>query len=139
MSINLSHFGLAINAPFIGPNARSFRPPNWPPPKDWVCIEDKEGNPVSRVRGSRLGLDSLVGNTMVFNFGDGPKRHARSPVIDPANAEILRQLVTWRAWGLRAAPAVRTLLCFANSFGKLSKFVVITIFLHPTYGAIRRS
>ena len=119
MSINLSHFGLAINAPFIGLNARSFRPPSWPPPKDWVCIEDKEGNPVSLYGDHVWDLTPWSGKTTIFNFGDGPKLNARSPVIDPANAEILRQLVTWRAWGLRAASAVRTLLCFANQFRQI--------------------
>lgn len=119
MSINLSHFGLAINAPFIGPNARSFRPPSWPPPKDWVCIEDKEGNPVSLYGDHVWDLSPWSGKTTVINFGDGPKLNARSPVIDPANAEILRQLVTWRAWGLRAASAVKTLLCFANQFRQI--------------------
>lgn len=114
MSINLSHFGLAINASAVGPTARSFRPPNWPPPKDWVCIEDKEGNPVSRYGDHVWDFTLWAGYTITFDFGDGPKRRANSPVIDPANAEILRQLLTWRAWGPRAVPAVSTLMLFAK-------------------------
>lgn len=89
MSINLSHFGLAIDVPFIRPNARSFRPPSWPPPKDWVWIEDAEGNEVSRYGDHIANFTPWVGETTTFDFGDGPKLHARSPVIDPANAELL--------------------------------------------------
>lgn len=109
MSTNLSHFGLGLDVPFIRQNARSFRPSSWPPPKDWVCIEDKDGNPVSRYGDPVWNFTPWCGKTRTFSFGDGPKLHARSPVIDAANAELLRQLVTWRGWGPRAAPAVGTL------------------------------
>jgi hypothetical protein len=114
VSINLSHFGLGIQTTSVGPTARSFRPPSWPPPKDWVCIEDKDGNPVSRYGDPVWDFTPWAGKTTTFDFGDGPKVHARSPVIDPANAEILRQFVAWRAWGSRAAPAFKTLFGFAK-------------------------
>jgi len=119
VSINLSHFGLGIDTSFVGPSARSFRPPSWPPPKDWVCIEDKEGNPVTRYGDPVWNLTPWVGKTTTFNFGDGPKRNANSAVIDPDNAEILRQLVTWRAWGPRAAPGVATLIQYAIQFRQI--------------------
>ena len=119
MSINLSHFGLGIHTSPAGPTARSFRPPSWPPPKDWVCIEDKDGKPVSRYGDPVWNFTPWAGKTITFDFGDGPKVHARSPVIDPANAEILRQLVTWRAWGPRASPAVTTLEGIAKCFRQI--------------------
>lgn len=110
MSINLGHFGLAIDVPFIRPNARAFRPPSWPPPKDWVCIEDAVGNPVSRYGDPIWYFTPWARKTKAFNFGDGPKPYAHAVVIDAANAELLRQLVTWRGWGPRGAPKVETLL-----------------------------
>lgn len=119
MSINLSHFGLGIETPSVGPTARSFRPPRWPPPKDWVCVEDIDGNPVSRYGDPVWDLTPWAGKTTNFNFGDGPKRRATSPLIDPANAEILRQLVTWRAWGPRATPAFTTLIRCAKQFRQI--------------------
>lgn len=120
MSINLSQFGLAFDVPFIHSNSRSFRPPSWPPPKDWVCIEDGEGNPVSQYSDPVWNFTLWASKTKTFDFGDGPRRHARSVVIDAANAELLRQLVTWRGWGPRAAPAIETLLVnFAKPIRKI--------------------
>lgn len=115
MSINLSHFGLTLLKPNIGPNSRCFRPPSWPPPKDWVCIEDKDGNAVSRYGDSTWNLSPWYGEARTLSFGDGPKLRTYSPVIDPANAELLRQLVAWRVWGPRAVQSVSSLLRFATA------------------------
>lgn len=119
MSITLSHFGLGIKTSSVGPTARSYRPPSWPPPKDWVCVEDKDGNPVSTYGDRSWNMTPWVGKTTNFDFGDGPKLHAASPVIDPPNAEILRQLVTYRCWGPRAAPAVQTLIGYAKIYRRI--------------------
>jgi hypothetical protein len=119
VNINLSYLGLGIDTSTVAPTTRSFRPPSWPPPKDWVCIEDKDGNPVSRYGDFVWNFTPWAGTTTTFAFGDGPKLHARSPVIDPANAETLRQLVTWRAWGVRAAPTVGTLMRVAKMYRKI--------------------
>lgn len=122
MSINLSHFGLGADVPFIGSNSRSFRPPSWPPPKDWVCIEDKDGNAVSCYGDHVWNFTPWFGKTLNCNFGDGQKLNARSPEIDPANAEILRLLVAWRCWGPRSAPSVATLIGgFAKPIRKIIK------------------
>lgn len=110
MSTNLSYFGLGLNLPFIVPGARSFRPPSWPPPRDWVCIEDKNGNAVSRYGDQVWNFTPWHGKTKHFNFGDGLKLEERSPVIDSANAELLRQLVVWRAWGPQSPPTAATLI-----------------------------
>lgn len=115
MSINLSHFGLALHKPNIGLNSRCFRPPSWPPPKDWVCIEDKDGNAVSRYGDSTWNLSPWCGEARTLSFGDGPKLRAYSPVLDPENAELLRQLVAWRVWGPRAVQSVSSLLRVATA------------------------
>ena len=121
MSISLSHFGLGVEVPFGGPNARSFRPPSWPPPKDWVCIEDKVGNPVSRYGDHVWDFTPWIGKTKTFSFGDGPKKNQRSPAIDPANADLLRLLVAWRAWGARATPVAWSLL---SNFAKPMRRII---------------
>lgn len=119
MAINLSYFGLCIGVPNREPTSRSFRPPSWPPPKDWVCIEDKEGKPVSRYGDPVWHFYPWTGKTVSFRFGDGSKFSSRSSVIDPANAELLRQLVTWRGWGPRGASSVSTLINFAFPIRKI--------------------
>lgn len=121
MTISLSQFGLGLDVSFIAPDSRCFRPPSWPPPKDWSCIENKDGKTVSHYGDHIWDFSPWYGKVMTFSFGDGPKLHARSPVIDPANAELLRQLVAWRCWGPRAAQTVRSLLDFAIPIRQIVK------------------
>jgi len=118
-NVDLSLFGLRFSLPQSGPAARSFRPPSWPPPKDWVCIEDKDGNPVSRIGDTELDLTPWFGKKKTFTFGDGPKQHARSVVIDPANADLLRHLFVFRVWGPRAWRAPNTILSSAIWFRRI--------------------
>lgn len=117
--IDLSHFGLGIEVPFIAPDSECFRPPSWPPPKGWAWVKDKAGNVVSRYGDPILDLTPWFGKTTTFNFGDGPKNHARARAIDPANADLLRLLLAWRGWGPRAAQAPGTLLQIAKQFGQI--------------------
>lgn len=119
MSINLTHFRLGLSVPFVGPNSRSFRPLSWPPRQDWVCIEDKYGNVVSRYGDHSWDLSPWHGGAMTFDFGDGPKLHARSLVIDPANAGLLRQLVVWRGWGPRGVQTAISLRNFAKPMRRI--------------------
>ncbi len=116
---NLSYFRLGLNIPFIGPHSRSFRPPSWPPPKEWGCIEDKYGNVVSRYGDHSWDLSPWYGGVMSFDFGDGPQLSARSLVIDPANAELLRQLVVWRGWGPRGVQTANSLRNFAKAIRRI--------------------
>lgn len=119
MTINLSHLGLGIQVPNVGPQSRSFRPPSWPPPRDWVCIEDKDGNPVSRYGDHVWDFTPWARKTQTFAFGDGPKTRPNSLAIDPANADILRQLVTWRGWGPRSGQAAHSLIMTAIELRKV--------------------
>lgn len=121
-NLDLSQFALGLDLPHVGPSSQSYRPPSWPPPKDWVCVEDKDGNPVSRLGDHELDLTPWFGKKTTFSFGDGPKQHARSVVIDPINADILRDLFVLRAWGPRAARAPRTVL----SVAMLLRLIIVT-------------
>lgn len=116
---DLSRFGLGLDLSHVGPSSRSFRPSSWPPPRDWVCIEDKDGNAVSRLGDHVLNLTPWFGKTTTFAFGDGPKKHARSVIIDPANAAILRTLFAFYAWGPLAVSAPRTILKIALQLRKI--------------------
>lgn len=116
---SLSHFGLAIEAPGVTPTSRSFRPPCWPPPKDWVCIEDKDGNPVSRYGDPVWDFTPWLGKVTTFSFGDGPKARANGVVIDPVNADLLRRLAALLIWRQRAVLTFRTMLQPLNNFRKI--------------------
>lgn len=119
MPIDLSHLGLSIQAPGLRPESRSFRPPSWPPPKDWVCIENKDGSPVSRFGDSEWDFTPWAGRVVTFPFGDGIKRRKHSPTIDSDNANLLRHLVAWRIWGHRGDSSIKTIFGKAFIFRKI--------------------
>ncbi|CAG0955168.1 hypothetical protein ANAEL_00294 [Anaerolineales bacterium] len=108
----LNRFGLAIKTDSVTPASRSYRPPSWPPPRDWVCIEDANGNVVSRWGDPIWRFYPLAGKPLTLNFGDGPQLVQTTP-IDRDNADLLRLLATWRGWGPRGA---RTALSLKNNF-----------------------
>lgn len=122
VSITLEHLGLGIDSPLAVPSSRAYRPPCWPPPRDWVCIEDKDGRAVARYGDPTWSLHAWCGKNVVLNFGDGPMLRRDSPVIDPANAELLRQLVVWRVWGPRGAASANTVI---NFFRPIRQIVAI--------------
>lgn len=104
----LEEFGLRLKSDWVTPFHRCFRPPCWPPSRDWVVSEDKDGNILSRWGDSVWNLAPWAGKLCPLNFGDG-HISARTKPIDPANADLLRVLTTWRMWGPRAAATTASL------------------------------
>ena len=105
-----SQLGLAVKTPYPNfPASQSYRPPSWPPPRDWVCVEDKDGKPVSRWGDPVWDLSPWAGSKLLLNFGDGPKLISRSIEIDRQNADLFRIAITWRVWGFRGIRAVGTI------------------------------
>lgn len=119
--LRMDEFNLGIDMSLAVPSSRAYRPPSWPPPRNWGCIEDKEGNVVSRWGDPIWHLWPWCDTHKVLNFGDGPALNGRSPKIDSANADLLRLLVTWRGWGPCAARTVSTL---DNNFFKPMRKIV---------------
>lgn len=108
--VNLDELGLCIDLPFVHPESLNFRPPSWPPPDDWVPLRDAEGMPLCHYRDSIWPLDVWAGYQLKINFGDGHK--GRVQRIDSANADLLRQMVTWRIWGPRGIRKIASLRNF---------------------------
>ena len=81
----------------------SYRPPSWPPPRDWVVVQDPDGAALSRWGDPIWDLSPFEGTAFGLNFGHGRVVHAER--IDPANADLLRLVATWLGWG---DPGVRT-------------------------------
>lgn len=118
-NVDLSQLGLGITVPFVGTDWECYRPPSWPPPRDWPWVTDKFGTVISRYGDPILDLSSWTNKRSIINFGDGRKLRSTSVVIDPANADLLRLLVAWRGWGERSVKAVRTLMTVAEHFKTL--------------------
>lgn len=104
--MNLDLLGLQIDSPIVHSQASNFRPPSWPPPPDWAPILDAKGHPECSYSDTIWPLDAWAGRPLKLNFGDGKKRGAH---IDPANAELFRQCVTWFMYGTRGCRTAGTL------------------------------
>lgn len=96
-SVDLAHFGLAIDTPLAVPGAVNYRPPDWPPPPDWPVMVNAAGEVISRWCDSVWRLDPWAKKAMSLNFGDG--RVTNTEPIDPANANLLRLIAGLWIWG----------------------------------------
>lgn len=104
----LSELGLSIDTLLAVPDALNYRPPSWPPQRDWPVILDAAGQVVSRWGDAIWRLDPWASKRVTLNFGDGPaKKHAAS--IDPANADLLRIVTGWWLYGPNGARGHRSL------------------------------
>lgn len=110
-----------IRATWITEESPSFQPPSWPPPPDWPVSEDKDGNVLSRYGDHIWDLSPWSGRSFKLNFGDGPVSRQSDP-IDAANANLLREAITYRLWGPRPIQAAATVLCIFSTLRKI--FVV---------------
>ncbi len=106
MTIALEQLRLR-SADWVTSTHRSFRPPSWPPPPDWIAFESRDGAILSRWNDSIWDLSALAGYPLQLNFGDGPDP-GRSVPLDPGNANLLRLMTGWRLWGPRAVLAAAT-------------------------------
>lgn len=103
----LSELGLGIDSPLV-PDAPNYRPPCWPPQRDWPVIIDAAGQVVSRWGDAIWRLDPWAGKRLTLNFGDGPaKKYVAA--IDPANADLLRTVIGWWLYGPNGARGYRGL------------------------------
>lgn len=103
----LELFGVHRRSDWLTPSHRSFRPPSWPPPRDWVVSEDRDGNVLSRWGDPVWDISPWAGKSMILDFGDGGGERKAAP-LDQANSDLLRMLTTWRMWGINACVAANT-------------------------------
>ncbi|MDR6450439.1 hypothetical protein J2794_006580 [Paraburkholderia terricola] len=92
--------GFAICNALSDPEHRCYRPPDWPPPPDWIVSEDVDGTPVSLWSDALWDFSTLAGRPFKLDFAGGKtKKHASA--IGAENQNILRLLATWLIWGRR--------------------------------------
>jgi hypothetical protein len=107
MKLEIAEMGLGIQKDWIDATSPAFRPSTWPPSRDWPVSIARDGTVLSRWGDPIWDLTPLAGTTFKLNFRDDPDGQTES--LDPANADILRLIITWRMWGPRAARATGTL------------------------------
>ncbi|MGN6827083.1 hypothetical protein [Paucibacter sp. M5-1] len=120
MSANLQEFTIGIESGLVTPTSRNYRPPSWPPPRDWPTVIDKDGVVVSRWGDPRWDLAPWAGKPGGLNFGDGVA--GRAERLDAENADLMRMVATWLIWGPRAAGSVWTVL---ESFSNVRQIVAL--------------
>lgn len=122
MHVKLDSFGLSADVSFATSYSSFYRPPKWPPPKDWACVEDADGKVVSRWGDASWDLSPFVGRPFWFHFGDGSKSTSKRFEIDSVNADILRLLITVKIWGPHAPRSISGI--YHNYFGPFRKIVL---------------
>lgn len=112
MKVNLTELTIKVRTDLVTSKSPAYRPPSWPPPRDWAVVIDRNGSVVSRWGDPIWDLSPWIGKRVILEFGDGRVRlytGKRAWSIDTDNADLLRMLATWLIWGPRASPAVATI------------------------------
>ncbi|WP_027672288.1 hypothetical protein [Rheinheimera baltica] len=113
---------LNIDSPLAVPSAENYRPPCWPPTRDWPVVLDAAGEVVSRWGDAIWRLDPWAGKPLTLNFGDGPaQKHVAS--IEHANSNLLRSVVGWWLYGPNSARGCRGL---KTRFDHIRKLFVLS-------------
>lgn len=82
----------------LSPKHRSFRPPTWPPPKDWIVSENSRGEPLSRWEDDLWDFSALAGKSFTLFFAS-TRNGSKTQVIDEKNKRLLRLFITSWIWG----------------------------------------
>lgn len=106
---NLKEFTIGIESQLVTTKSPNYRPPSWPPPRDWPVVIDKSGVVVSRWGDPTWNLAPWAGTPKSLNFGDGDvrKRFTATP-LDAENADLMRMIATLLIWGPQSMRAVNS-------------------------------
>lgn len=101
-------FGFQVPCAHIAPEHAHYRPPHWPPPRDWVVSLDAKGNALSLWGSDEWNFSLWAGRNFKLDFIGG--KHSRSAQrLGFENQESLRLLSTLLVWGARGAGSWNTL------------------------------
>lgn len=104
MKVNLHEITIGIESDLITPASPNYRPPSWPPSRDWPVVINKDGGVVSRWGDPTWDLSPWHGSWAALSFGDGEEGKAER--LDADNADVMRMVATWFIWGPRAVRKV---------------------------------
>ncbi|MCA1325133.1 hypothetical protein [Herbaspirillum sp. alder98] len=108
MNVNVKHLGLSIETASGTRNHRYHQPDSWPPSPTFPVVINKNGAVISRYADSIWNISIWAQRARILNFGDGPNLF-RCPKIDPANANLLRQIAAWWIYGNNGVRSATTL------------------------------
>lgn len=111
---------MGLQADWLTAAYRCFRPTSWPPSRNWVVSETKDGRILSRWGDPIWDFSHIAGKSFKLNFGDGDARIAAP--IDTANADLLRLIITWVIWGHHP---VRTTSYLSQAFQQIRPIIAL--------------
>jgi hypothetical protein len=121
MSVLVSQLGLKLPDAQITPGSACLRPPDWPPPADWVVSEDVQGNPLSRWGEPYWDFSAWAGHSFRLHF-TGQQLRRDASLVGPENEHLLRLCATWMIWGHQGAGGWHSL---KNRFLLLRRIIVL--------------
>lgn len=119
MSLALETLGLRLKSFNPDGKSDSYRPPSWPPPRDWVITRNRQGQVLSKWGDKRWNMTTW-GNKLSFLDFEHIRGRSASRSIDSNNADILRLAITWKLWGPHAPAKISSI---KTSFYILRKLV----------------
>jgi hypothetical protein len=106
MKVNLHEFTIGIESDLVTSTSLNYRPPSWPPPRDWPVVVDRNGTVISCWGDPRWNLSPWAGEPTSLNFSDSEPPKAEP--LDAENADLMRMIATWIIWGGRPYRSVRS-------------------------------
>jgi hypothetical protein len=109
MNVLLQDLTIGIDSGLITSKSLNYRPPSWPPPREWPVVIDKDGLVVSRWGDPIWNISPWAGKRMTLNFADGKAENlGQAKALDAKNADLLRMVATWFIWGRNAVSAANS-------------------------------
>jgi hypothetical protein len=97
MVMRLHELKLIEPSGIITSERKSYRPPSWPPPDNWVTSENQDGSIISRYVDPLWDFSELAGKTLKFRFQTKAKRK-NIATLHAENQSLLRLWTTWIIW-----------------------------------------
>lgn len=97
MVMELRDLKLIEPAGIITPERKSYRPPSWPPPDNWVTCDSQDGSVISRYADSFWDFSETARTTLKFRFKTKSRRKDIA-TLHAKNQSLLRLWTTWIIW-----------------------------------------
>lgn len=118
MSFCQNDFRLSLEIDWMEPSLPCYRPPSWPPPRDWIVSIDQAGNVISRWGDDTWDFTPWAKKNFKLKFRQHTKKN-HPQILDEKNSDIMRLIATWLLWGVKSIRTPNTLEWHFNIFRRI--------------------